>query len=333
MIKKITSIEVAERAGVSQSTVSRVFSQNSPNVAESTRDRVLQAARELGYRPNVIARMMSTRQTNIIGIVMANITSPFYPYVLEKFLQKLQALDRQVLLFTAAPEQDVDDILPLALQHQVDALIITSATLSSEMVEECARQGTPVILFNRYVTGANVSAVCTDNEGGARLVANFLLDRGHQRFGYIAGPQNTSTNNDRQRGYSDRLCERGVTDVQIEQAEYTYESGYGAAKHLLRSANPPDAIFCGNDIMALGAMDAARSLNINVPFQVSIVGFDDIPMASWSAYNLTTVSQEVDKMIDATIVLMLDKIANPRSSPELTLVPCKLKVRRSVRTI
>ncbi len=332
-MKKATSIEVAEQAGVSQSTVSRVFSENSPNVAQSTRDRVLEAARNLGYRPNVIARMMSTRQSNIIGIVMASITSPFYPYVLEKFLQKLQAIDRQVLLFTAAPQQQVDDVLPLALQHQVDALIITSATLSSEMVEECTQQGTPVILFNRYVSGANVSAVCADNEGGARLVANLLVDSGHQRFGYVAGQQDTSTNNDRQRGYLERLHQRGIYDVQIEQAEYTYESGYKTTKHLLKSQHPPDAIFCANDIMALGAIDAARNLNVSIPYNVSIVGFDDIPMAGWGAYNLTTISQEVDAMIEETLALMQEKIAHPNSPPELRLVPCKLKIRRSARIL
>ncbi|MEQ8675276.1 MAG: LacI family DNA-binding transcriptional regulator [Aggregatilineales bacterium] len=331
MSKKSTSIEVAKLAGVSQSTVSRVFSNNSPNVSEETRQRVLNAADELGYQPNIIARMMSTRQTNIIGIVMATITSPFYPYVLEKFLKALQAIDRQVLLFTASPDQSVDDILPLVLQHQVDALIITSATLSSDMVEECERSGTPVILFNRYVSETQVSAVCADNVAGGQLIADLLVDSGHSRFGYIAGQQNTSTNTDRQRGYTERLRERGITDIMIAEAGYTYESGYEAAKSLLRSAQMrPDAIFCANDIMALGAIDAARELKLNIPYDVSIVGFDDIPMAGWGAYNLTTVSQEVDEMIDATITLMLEKIDDPHSPPELRLIPGKLKRRGSV---
>jgi DNA-binding LacI/PurR family transcriptional regulator len=141
MNKKVTSIEVAKRAGVSQSTVSRVFSANSSSVSAEARQRVLQAAQELGYQPNAIARMMSTRQTNIVGIVMATITSPFYPYVLEKFLSALQAIERQVLLFTASDSQSVDDILPLALQYQVDALIITSATLSSAMAAYSQQSG------------------------------------------------------------------------------------------------------------------------------------------------------------------------------------------------
>lgn len=333
MAKKATSIEVARRAGVSQSTVSRVFSGNHQVVSDETRARVLQVAHDLGYRPNAIARMMSTRQTNIIGIVMANITSPFYPFVLEKFLHQLQLIDRQVLLFTAGPQQQVDDVLPLALQHQVDALIITSATLSSAMVEECTRSGTPVILFNRYVTGANVSSVCADNIAGARLLADRLADAGHARFGYIAGDRDTSTNHERERGYIERLRERGITSVVLEQGNFTYESGYQAAQRLLQSARPPDALFCANDIMAIGALDAARSLGVPVPDAVSIVGFDDIPMAAWSAYNLTTISQEVDAMIAATIRLLLDRIADPHSPPAVERVPGVLRVRRSARLL
>ena len=333
MAKRITSIDVAKRAGVSQPTVSRVFSTDSPNVKADKKERVLKAADELGYRPNVIARMMSTSKTNIIGIVMANITSPFYPYVLDKFLQRLNALDRQVLLFAASANQKVDDILPLILQYQVDALIVTSATLSSEMADECARNDMPVILFNRYVTGANVSAVCADNVEGGRRIADLLLDTGHQQLAYIAGNPDTSTNIDRHKGFTERLREHGYTKLQHVQGKYTYDAGYYAAYQLLQGTAPPDAIFCANDIMAIGAMDAARELGISVPSEVSIVGFDDIPMASWQAYKLTTISQEVDEMIDATIELLLDKLEDPQSTPVLKLVPGQLKIRESVRGI
>ncbi|MFW5709644.1 MAG: LacI family DNA-binding transcriptional regulator [Chloroflexota bacterium] len=333
MNENVTSFDVAARAGVSQSTVSRVFSENSPNVSPETRDRVVQAARELGYRPNVIARMMSTRQTNIVGIVMANIVSPFYPYVLEKFLKRLQEMDRQVLLFTAAPDQSVDDVLPVALQHQVDALIITSATLSSEMVEICAHSRTPVILFNRYIKGANVSAVCADNLAGGQLIADYLLKGGHTRFGYIAGQANTSTNSERQRGYIGRLRTFGIDDVLIEPGDYTYVGGHAAMSVLLQRSDPPNAVFCANDIMAIGAIDAARELGRRVPDDLSIIGFDDIPMARWGAYRLTTVSQEVDAMIDATIDLMLAKIADSNLQTTLRLIPGKLKVRDSARPV
>ncbi|MEM9952802.1 MAG: LacI family DNA-binding transcriptional regulator [Chloroflexota bacterium] len=333
MPKKITSIDVAERAGVSQSTVSRVFSANSPNVSETARTRVLEAARELGYQPNFIARMMSTRQTNIIGIVMANVTSPFYPYVLEKFLQQLQAIDRQVLLFTASAEQSVDDLLPLALQYQVDALIVTSATLSSAMTATANERGTPVILFNRVVRDPNVSAVCADNHAGGRLVADVLLDTGHERLAFVSGIDNTSTSQEREQGFTERLHERDYHTLQRTQGQYTYESGYDATLSLLQQEVRPDAIFCANDIMAIGAIDAVRVQGLIVGEDISIIGFDDIPMAGWGAYNLTTISQEVDSMIQQTIDLVLRKIETPDSPSTTIRIAGDLVVRSSVKNL
>lgn len=333
MVKPVTSKEVARRAQVSQSTVSRVFSTSSAKVAESTRLRVLAVAEELGYHPNAIARMMSTNLTHIVGIVMATVNSPFYPYVLEKFLEGLQDMQRHALLFTAAPHQSIDDVLPLVLQHRVDALIITSATLSSEMADECSRQGIPVILFNRYVPGANASAVCADNVDGGRQVADLLLDTGHRNLAYIAGTSNTSTNTDRQRGFLNRLHQHGYRDVQIAQGDYSYETGAAALSELLNRPIVPDAIFCANDIMALGAMDRAREAGLRIPEDLSIIGFDDIPMASWGAYDLTTIRQEVDLMIAATFDLMTQKLADPDTDPVLRMIPGSLCVRGSVRGV
>lgn len=331
MVRRVTSFEVAELAGVSQSTVSRVFSDKSERVAEATRRKVYQAAEQLGYRPSAIGRMMSTQQSRTVGIVMASITNPFYPYVLEKFLQTIQATERQALLFTASADQDVDDILPLVLSHRVDALIVTSATLSSAMVDEAERAGTAVILFNRYVNDGRVSAVCCDNEAGAREIADLLVESGHHRYAYIAGNENTSTNQDRQFGYVDQLHRQGVHDVQVIQAGYSYDASYHAMQRLLTQSNLPDAIFCANDIMAIGCIDAAREAGLSVPQDLSIVGFDDIPMASWSAYQLTTMSQEVDTMIERTIALMEQRIANLDAPPVLELIPGKMKIRRSMR--
>jgi len=333
MNKKVTSIEVAKQARVSQSTVSRVFSTNSPNVSEKTRQRVLKVATELGYQPNAIARMMSSSQTKVVGIVMATITSPFYPYVLEKFLQELQAIDRQVLLFTASANQTVDDILPLALQHQVDALIITSATLSSDMAAIYMQSGTPIILFNRSTKNPYVSAVCADNIAGGRLAADVLLDTGHERLAFIAGLQNTSTSQDREQGFIERLQEREYGNWNRIQGRYTYKSGYQATETLLNNPQPPDAIFCANDIMALGAIDAIRANNLQVGEDISVIGFDNIPMAGWGAYQLTTITQEVDDMIQQTIDLMLEKIDAPKSRSRVEHIAGKLVIRSSVRNL
>lgn len=331
MAKRITSVDVAARAGVSQSTVSRVFSPNG-RVSEDKRQRVLKAAQELGYHPNAIARSLTTEHTNIIGLVMANLTSPFYPYVLEKFLQRFQAMQKQPLLFTAAANQDIDDLTTHILQYRVDALIITSATLSSDMADECQRYGVPVILFNRYAHNTNASAICSDNVEGGRQVANLLLDRGHQRIAYIAGHSTASTNNDREKGFADRLRERGVADWLREEGDFLYPSGYEAATRLLAREDRPDAIFCASDNMALGALDAARyEFGLRIPQDLSVVGFDDIPMASWPAYNLTTIAQQVDRMIEVTMETLLDRLDDPDTPPVTHLIPGKLTLRGSVR--
>ena len=326
----VTSIDVAQLAGVSQSTVSRVFSANK-RVADATTAKVVRAAETLGYQPNTIARSLTTRRTDMIGIVMAEITSPFYPYVLEKFTQRLHSSGKRVLLFSTSPDNDVDETLQDVLRYQVDGLIIASATLSSEMVNECVQHGTPLMLFNRYVHGTQASAVSCDNVAGGQLVADMLLDAGHKRPAYIAGRHNTSTNRDRERGFMERLRERGIADVLREPGQYTYESGYAAAKRLLDRAECPDAIFCANDITALGALDAARELRVNVPDDLSIIGFDDIPAASWIAYNLTTVRQPINTMIDLSIQLLLERIASPDTDPVITFVPGKWVQRGSAR--
>lgn len=327
--KRVTSVDVAKLAGVSQSTVSRTFS--GEPVSDEKRARVMKAATTLGYRPNAIARSLTTQNTNIIGVVMANITSPFYPYVLEKFTARLQAAGKQVLLFTTAPDQEVDDILPLVLQYRADALIITSTTLSSGMAEECSRDGTPVILFNRYVPGTSAYAVCCDNVEGGRSIADLLLDAGHTTPAYVAGVTTTSTNQDRERGFFDRLRERGITDVQRVQGAYTYESGSAAARELLTGPQPPDALFCANDIMAIGAIDCARNLGLELPEDLSIIGFDDVPMANWSAYRLTTIRQPVNQMINATLDLLDALLLGDTTQPAVTLLPGSLIRRESAR--
>jgi DNA-binding LacI/PurR family transcriptional regulator len=328
-IRRVTSVDVARLANVSQSAVSRSFNENG-KVSAETRAKVLAAARTLGYTPNVMARSLITQRTNMIGLVMADITNPFYPTVLEKFTLRLREMGQQVLLFTVPPDQDADALLPSLLEYQVDAVIITSATLSSDMAWTLARQGRPVILFNRYVPNAGVSAVCCDNVEGGRLVANLLLNGGHKRLAYIAGKSNTSTNIDREKGFTDRLRERGITEWLREQGEYTYESGYEATCRLLRSDAPPSAIFCANDIMALGALDAARAAcGKRVPEDVSIIGFDDIPTANWPAYNLTTIRQPVNRMISATLDLLKERLEEPQVEPVLKLLPGVLVARGS----
>lgn len=327
---RVTSHEVALKAGVSQSTVSRVFS-GGGRFTDDTRQRVMEIARELGYKPNAIARSLITQRTQIIGIVASYMTNPFFPVVLEAFTHRLHQLGWKVLLFTAGSNEDVDEVLPEVLAYQVDGLVIVTASLSSRMTREVMKRGTPVVLFNRYALGIGASAVACANLEGARMVADALLDAGHKRLAYIAGREDTSTNVDRQKGFLERLSERNFENIAIESGNFTYQGGFDAAIRLLSSRDRPDGIFCANDITALGTLDAARALGVKVPQELSVIGFDDIPMAQWNGYNLTTVRQPLEDMIEATVDLLLERVENPQLGSVLKFFPGTLVVRGSAR--
>lgn len=327
-----SQIDVAQLAGVSQAAVSRVFTPGS-SVSEETRTKVMAVAEQLGYRPNVIARSLAQNSTNIIGLVVKRFTNPFYAHMIQDFTRALQEQGYWTLVFNIAENQELEEALPTALQYRVDGVIITSATLSSKLAEEFARSGTPVVLFNRYVVDGHTHVVSCDNYEGGRIVADALVDTGHQRFAFIAGEESSSTNRDRETGFTDRLKERGYTLAFRESAgEYSYELGFSAAQRLFQNGATPDAIFCSNDLIAMGALDFVRNkLNIKVPDQLSIVGFDDIPSASWLSYDLTTVRQPFGILVENTIQVLMDAINTPTAEVTKRVISPTLIFRGSSR--
>ncbi len=327
-----SQIDVARLANVSQAAVSRAFSPGA-SVSEETRVKVLAAAKELGYRPNVIARSLIRKSTNIIGLVVMRFSNPFYARLIRDFTRALQEQGYWTLILNIAQDQELEKTLPMALQYQVDGLIITSTTLSSSLAQECVRAGTPVVLVNRYSADANINVVRCDSIAGGRIVADAFLDAGHQRLAFIGGEEASSTNRDRETGFVDRLRERGASLAFQESAgHYQYEPGYEVAKQLLLRDDPPDGIFCANDLIAMGALDAARTeLGIKVPEELSIIGYDDIPMAAWPGYALTTVRQPVDQLVDATLQVLMDAIHMKDSEPIKKIISTCLVPRNSAR--
>jgi DNA-binding LacI/PurR family transcriptional regulator len=300
----ITAEDVARRLGVSQSTISRAFS-TTASISEKTKLRVLQTANALGYQPNVIARSLITRRTNIVAIVMANLTDPFYPVVLDALAQQIQARGFQTLLFVPSQGQGIDDVLPTLLQYQVDAVVLTSATVSSAMARVCAERKMPLVLFNRYVPGLEVHAVSCDNVAGGRRVADFLVASGHARPAFVSGEAEATTNRDRRHGFIARLAELGIRScLQEDGGAYSYEAGYDATKRLLRQRKRPDAIFYASDVQAFGGMDMLRQAGIRVPQDISVVGYDDVPLAAWHGYGLTTIRQPIPQMVEAALDML-----------------------------
>ena len=327
----VTSFQVARLAGVSQSAVSRSFTPGA-SVAPKTRAKVLEAARSLGYRPNAIARSLITSRSRIIGVVMAYLENLFYPSVLEELGRLLSAQGYHMLLFTGFKDRDSDPVFDQIMRYRVDGIILASTGLSSELSEECAAAGIPVVLFNRTTTRDAVSSVTTNNYEGGRKVADFLVAGGHKRFGYIAGLANSSTNRDRQAGFIDGLAAHGVSKLEIRTGDYSGSQAAIAARALLALPKRLDAMFVANDHMAIAVIDVARSeFGLTLPDDISVVGYDNVGPASWPGYAITTVSQPMEVMVAGTVELMMRQIESRQIEAVHRVIACELIVRGSAR--
>ena len=279
----VTSFDVARLAQVSQSAVSRAFTPGA-SVSDATRVKIEDAARKLGYRPNAIARTLITRRSRIIGVVMSYLENQFYPVVLEKLSQRLQRDGYHVLLFIADTRQ-TDAVLAEILQYQVDGMVMASTSMSSALALRCEEAGIPVVLFNRVSSGSeNTSSVTTDNLQGGMLVGQYLARTGHRRVAYIAGLEDTSTNQQREQGLRDGLAESGQSVFARAVGNYDFEDAKAAARTLfsVKAAQRPDAVFVANDHMAIAVMDTLRiELGLRIPQDVSVVGFDNVKQSEW----------------------------------------------------
>lgn len=331
LMKRVTSKDVARALGVSQSTVSRAFSADA-RIPEETRRKILESAEALGYAPNELARGLLKRKSNIVGVVMADMLNPFYPNVLDIISRHLRGIGKRMLLFSVPTDTDVDEVLPFLLQYKVEGVVITSATLSSKMADVFRNHDTRVVLFNRAVYDHSVSSVCCENVESSANVARLLLRAGHQRFAIIGGKPDTSTQIERSGGFQRELRRAGLSLQAEEFGGNTFDGGFSTAKALLSSKTPPDAIFCISDVMAMGALDAARcELGLRVPEDVSIVGFDDIPSAAWPSYELTTVRQPVEAMVSQALSILSEDVAYGSSAPVAVRVPGEIIIRRSAK--
>jgi DNA-binding LacI/PurR family transcriptional regulator len=331
---RVTVKDLARHLGMSVSTVSRAF-YNDAVIAPETRRRVLSKAREVGYQPNPLARGLITKSSRIVGVVVSDVTNPFYPEVLTSLTEQIQAAGFNVMLVVEQPDPTGKDGLGVLLSYHPDLVVILAATLSSDASEACRRVGTPVIFFNRHAADAHSFSVTCDNVSGGALVADYLIDRGFERLGFVAGRPDASTDRDRWRGFADRCAARGAgRPVASRGVSFGYREGYAGALELLRAEQRPDALFCSNDILAVGALDAIRrEAGLRVPEDIAVVGFDDIAMASWPSYALTTVRQPVDRMIAGTVELAVALTRGELDRPAAQRHPGTLVERDTTRAM
>ena len=332
----VTATDVARRAGVSQSTVSRVFSAGCKvKVNEDARRRVLQAAEELGYVPNAIAQIMTSGRSGIIGIVVSDYYNLFYYNMLRLLTNCLIASGFRAMTFTASPEEDVNTLLRELYQYQVDGVIITSSALSHRVPHRWTERGMPVVLLNGYLPGMEISTVQSDQFGSGEQMADYLVRVGHRRFAYVSSENSPHKNYlPRQEGFLSGLARRGVTDCLVIPAGYSYESGLEAGRQLLREQQMPDGIFCSGDLNALGVIDALRGRpELVLGRDISVTGYDAPILEQLEGYSLTGMTQQVEQLSRDCVALVRRLVEAPDTPPQVITHPMKLTVRGSSRPL
>jgi LacI family transcriptional regulator len=329
---KVTALDVAEEAGVSRSAVSRVFTPGA-SVSARTAEKVRRAAEALGYRPNVLARSLITGQSRIIGLVVAYLENQFYPEAIERLSRALQAKGYHVLVFLASNDAEATTaVIDELLDYQVDAIIAASVSLSNDLTERCEALGIPIVLFNRHQNDDRLTSVTSDNVAGGEKIAAFLVAGGHERIAHIAGWEGASTQIDREAGFRRGLEAAGHKLFARAAGEFNFETAKAAARDLFTRAVRPDAVFVANDHMAFAVMDVLRfELGLDVTGDVSVVGYDDVALASWPSYDLTTVRQRAGRMVAETVDALMARLGDAKTPPRRIMLDGPLMLRGSAR--
>ncbi len=315
----VTSYDVARKAGVSQSAVSRCFKPGA-SVSKKMREKVMKVATELGYEPNAIARSLITKRSNLVAVIISNLTNLYYPEVLAQLSQRLSDRGIRVLLFALDTESHADQVLAQIWQYQVDG-VIAAAKLTNDQLAEFEKRQKPLVFYNRFYSNQAVNAVCCDQAEGAYHLVKGLVAAGHQSFGIIGGPDDSVVGRERTDASAACLSTMGTSDVTIVDGSFSYECG-GAGVEMIREkrGSLPDAIICVNDMTAIGAIDALRyGHGKNVPEDVSVVGFDGVGPATWASFDLTTMRQPVGRMTEGAVEMLMERMENPDLPPEKRL--------------
>lgn len=327
-----TSIDVAKAAGVSQTTVSRILNGHA-GVSERMQAKVADAIDRLGYRPNLSARSLVTSRTQTIGVILGDLTNSYYAELLHTMSGELNSAGYRTLILSDRAGS-VEDLRTTLWEANVDGVIIATTLLSPENEARIVSLGVPSVTLGPDAA-ENVDSIAPDNYSGGRIAARHLLDLGHRRIGVVAGPLTAGSVRDRHRGFLDELHEREVpfdSDL-LEVADLDYGRARASAEALLNRAVHPTALFCHNDLSAFAAFNAANALGVSVPEDVSILGFDDVAMSAWDAFELTTVRQPIRDMSLGAVELIVSRLSEPDRDTEHVVLPCSLIERSTTRAI
>jgi DNA-binding LacI/PurR family transcriptional regulator len=327
----ITLKEVAERAGVSRSAVSRSFTPGA-SVSRKTRDKVEKAATELGYAPNALASSLTTGRTKLIGLIVNNFQNPLILEVFDLFTRGLQDRGLRPLLVNLSDATDPAASLRMLRQYSVDGVIVASSTLPSSFAQAFKSAGLPVVhAFGRASAVPDVHVVGIDNIACGQMAAEALVQRGYGRVAFLGGPETATSTQDRAAGFLRAFAGHPERLVSVSYASaYTFDAGRAEMQRLLQTV-PAEAYFCGDDLLAVGALTAIHDAGLSVPGDIGLIGLNDMEMARWQNIGLTTIRQPVAQIIAAAIELVVLTIETPDRPPESRLFPCQVMVRQTLR--
>jgi LacI family transcriptional regulator len=330
----LTLEDIARKAGVSRSTVSRVVNGH-PNVRAEVRQRVLEVVQETGYHPNAAARTLASQRSRMIGLVLPRtvssfFTDPYFPHLTQGIAQACNQLDYTLGLFLVGSNEDEAKAFPrLSRRGYLDGVLIQTGQAGDQLIDRLVRSKMPLVIIGRPFHSDGVNFIDVDNVDAARNAVGHLVRLGRQRIATITGPTNTTTGIDRREGYLRALAERGraVEDALVAEGDFSEASGYYAMQRLLPVK--PDAVFAASDVMAFGAMRAIREAGLRIPEDIALVGFDDLPQAGRSDPPLTTVRQQVVQFGMSSVEVLMDIIDNGITPPRRIVMATELIVRES----
>lgn len=327
----VTLKDVAERAGVSRSAVSRTFTDGA-SVSARTRAKVEQAADELGYAPNALASSLTTGRTKLIGLIANNFHNPLILEVFDLFTRGLQDRGLRPLLVNLSGATDPAASVRMLRQYSVDGVIVASSTLPPSFAAAFRQAGLPVVhAFGRPSPAPDVPVVGIDNIACGRMAAEALIARGYTSVAFLGGPQAATSTQDRAAGFLKALVAHPqITTSTSFATDYSFDAGRAEMQRLL-TQSPAQAYFCGDDLLAVGAMSAIEEAGLQVPHDIGLIGLNDMEMSRWQNIGLTTIRQPVSDIIDAAIELVVATIEHPERPPEVRLFPCAVIDRRSLR--
>jgi LacI family transcriptional regulator len=333
-VSNLTLEDIAKKAGVSRSTVSRVVNEH-PNVRDEVRTRVWEVIRSTGYHPNAAARTLASQRSWMIGMVLPRsvsffFTDPYYPHLTQGIAQACNQYNYTLSLFIVGSKEDEEKIFPrISRRGLLDGILLQSAQHGDRLIDRLLNSNIPLLIVGRPFHSNGISYIDIDNVKAAHQAVSHLIQTGYKRIGTITGPMNSTAGLDRKAGYLKALEEQGwpIDPTLIVEGDFTEESGYNGMKHLF--AAQPDAIFAASDIMASGAMRAAREAGLRIPDDIAYVGFDDLPLATHERPLLTTVHQPVLEFGAKAVETLIDLIENGIKPARRIIMDAELVIRDS----